>query len=242
MPSVGSDSSNGGPMTDRTCSSVGGSYPHVVKACWSERPMPTDESEIVPSRSSSTCVRPVASGGMGLEGNAEIRPPAVLAAEGRIVPPLLVRYRSGGSGWSVWVGSDVGADTRSAPDGAQLVGALRETVRVGAVDVAGQFGRRRRELLALGGDRCRVAARRDRRGSRPSRSRTRRPASRTPRPRGCPPNLRNPNRPMPRCCRGRRPRCRRGNRRRRRSRRRFRGAPAAARRSRRCAAACCGVT
>ena len=56
-PRMGKETSNGGPMIERTASSVGGSYPYSANAYCSERAMPGSELEIVPSKSTRTWVR-----------------------------------------------------------------------------------------------------------------------------------------------------------------------------------------
>ena len=85
-------------MTDRTSSSVGGGYPHSRNACWSDRPMPREESLRVPSRSSSTCVRRSISGGeVVMERQRSIRsasvPTAMIAGVGGAIT-VAARRRS----------------------------------------------------------------------------------------------------------------------------------------------------
>ena len=88
--------------------------------------MPSDESEMVPSRSSSTCDRLVAicSCDMRRDGNAE-NPPSSDVVEGR--SSIARSRRNRRLSWS---------------DFAQLLGALLEPFRIGAVDRTGELVRR----------------------------------------------------------------------------------------------------
>src|SRR6188472_3869536 len=85
-PIAGKPTSNGGPTTDRSTSSVGATRPTSARASFSDPVIAGSESVIVPSRSTSTWVRRVM--GHGTVAGTQALGASVLRRSDRLPHPL----------------------------------------------------------------------------------------------------------------------------------------------------------